>query len=199
MLQGFLPRLQLCRSSCSTCLSRTSRIPVPLPRVRYCIFVGRRGRLGEEADVPRGRTLTLFPSATEGRHGRPRRPRRVRRRQHCLLPLLADARPADAPVNTTDNPILGARRPSFRRSARTTSVGSILTLTIWGSSFILLVGLFATLIAMALGAVDRVVAGYYGQLTETRADAVHGLVPRDTVPSARDRPRIDCSEHPRRS
>jgi peptide/nickel transport system permease protein len=58
--------------------------------------------------------------------------------------------------------------PSLEFPLGTDDLGrSILTLTIWGTRPSLIVGLFATLIAMALGAVIGLIAGYYGQLTET--------------------------------
>ena len=44
---------------------------------------------------------------------------------------------------------------------------SVLALTIWGSRVSLAVGLLATLIAMGIGALVGIVAGYFGRWPET--------------------------------
>ena len=82
-----------------------------------------------------------------------------------FAPVLADPEGLNPTCPCTGVPF---SPPSREFPLGTDDLGrSILTLTIWGSRPSLIVGLFATLIAMALGAVIGLIAGYYGQLTET--------------------------------
>jgi peptide/nickel transport system permease protein len=82
-----------------------------------------------------------------------------------FAPVLADPEGLNPTCPCTGVPF---SPPSREFPLGTDDLGrSILTLTIWGTRPSLIVGLFATLIAMALGAVIGLIAGYYGQLTET--------------------------------
>ncbi|MEX2421472.1 MAG: ABC transporter permease, partial [Actinomycetota bacterium] len=82
-----------------------------------------------------------------------------------FAPLLADEQGLEAtcPCN---GPALIA--PSLDFPFGTDNYGrSILTLTIWGSRISLLVGLAATLIAMVIGSLVGIVAGFFGRWPET--------------------------------
>jgi peptide/nickel transport system permease protein len=82
-----------------------------------------------------------------------------------FAPLLADPQGLNPTCPCTGDPF---SPPSTRFPLGTDDLGrSILTLTIWGARPSLIVGLFATLIAMALGAAIGLVAGYYGRAMET--------------------------------
>jgi peptide/nickel transport system permease protein len=79
-------------------------------------------------------------------------------------PLLADE-DGLSPVHATGG-ILDP--PSAEYPFGTDDLGrSVLTLTIWGSRISLLVGFFATLISIVIGAVIGIAAGYYGGWRET--------------------------------
>jgi peptide/nickel transport system permease protein len=82
-----------------------------------------------------------------------------------FAPVLADPEGLNPTCPCTGDPF---SPPSAQFPFGTDDLGrSILTLTIWGARPSLIVGLFATLIAMALGAAIGLVAGYYGRTTET--------------------------------
>lgn len=82
-----------------------------------------------------------------------------------LAPVLADPEGLNPTCPCTGEPF---SPPSADFPFGTDDLGrSILTLTIWGARPSLIVGLFATLIAMALGAAIGLIAGYYGRTTET--------------------------------
>jgi peptide/nickel transport system permease protein len=82
-----------------------------------------------------------------------------------FAPMLADPEGLNPTCPCTGAPF---SPPSREFPFGTDDLGrSVLTLTIWGTRPSLIVGLFATLIAMALGAVIGLIAGYYGRLTET--------------------------------
>ena len=66
---------------------------------------------------------------------------------------------------------------------------SVFTQLVWGSRISLLVGLAATVLAIVLGTIVGITAGFYGQLGRRRADAGDRVVPGDPVPAARDRAR----------
>ena len=73
---------------------------------------------------------------------------------------------------------------------------------VWGARISLLVGLAATVIAIVIGSLVGIVAGFFGGWLERRADAAHRVVPRDPVPAARDRARggaraVGLEHHPR--
>ena len=82
-----------------------------------------------------------------------------------FAPVLADPEGLNPTCPCTGVPF---SPPSREFPLGTDDLGrSVLTLTIWGTRPSLIVGLFATIIAMALGAVIGLIAGYYGRLTET--------------------------------
>lgn len=82
-----------------------------------------------------------------------------------LAPLIADREALDPTCPCTGDPL---QRPSLEFPFGTDDLGrSVFALTIWGSRISLLVGLFATLISILIGAMVGIVAGYYGRWTET--------------------------------
>jgi peptide/nickel transport system permease protein len=79
-------------------------------------------------------------------------------------PLLADSRDL-SPVTATGGVL---EPPSVTYPFGTDDLGrSVLALTIWGSRVSLMVGFFATLLSMIIGAVIGIAAGYYGGWRET--------------------------------
>ena len=81
-----------------------------------------------------------------------------------FAPLLADASGLDA-TQATGQPLEG---PSLKYPLGTDDLGrSVLTLTIWGSRVSLLIGFFATLLSIVIGAVLGIAAGYYGGWKES--------------------------------
>lgn len=82
-----------------------------------------------------------------------------------FAPLLADKAGLDPTCPCTGIPYSA---PSGEFWFGTDNLGrSVLTLTIWGSRISLMVGFFATLISMLIGAVIGIAAGYFGRSTET--------------------------------
>jgi peptide/nickel transport system permease protein len=81
-----------------------------------------------------------------------------------FAPVLADEQGLN-PVFAT-GPVLSP--PSAEYPLGTDDLGrSVLTLTIWGSRISLLVGLFATLLSVLIGATVGIAAGYYGGWKES--------------------------------
>ena len=81
-----------------------------------------------------------------------------------FAPLLADKAGLD--VTQVNGPILAP--PSWQYPLGTDDTGrSVLTLVIWGSRISLLVGLFAAVVSMSVGALIGIVAGYRGGATES--------------------------------
>jgi peptide/nickel transport system permease protein len=79
-------------------------------------------------------------------------------------PLLADSRGL-SPVGATGAVL---ESPTLEFPMGTDDLGrSVLTLTIWGSRTSLMVGFFATLLSMVIGAVIGIAAGYYGGWRES--------------------------------
>ena len=100
-------------------------------------------------------------------------------------PLLADEAGLKA-INSTGNPTWAS--PSEFGPLGTDGLGrDVMTQFIWGSRISLLVGLAATILAMVIGSVVGITAGFFGGRGERRADARDRVVPRDPVPAARDR------------
>jgi peptide/nickel transport system permease protein len=82
-----------------------------------------------------------------------------------FAPLLADKEGLKATCPCNGPPV---SPPSWDYPFGTDNFGrSVLTLTIWGSRISLLVGLAATAIAIGLGAIIGIIAGYYGRWPET--------------------------------
>ena len=94
---------------------------------------------------------------------------------------------------STPPPTRRGRSPSEFRPLGTDNLGrSVWTQFVWGARISLLVGLAATSLAIVIGSVVGIVAGFYGGRIERRPDAAHRVVPRDPVPPARDRARGDA-------
>lgn len=82
-----------------------------------------------------------------------------------FAPLIADKAGLDPTCPCTGEPL---QPPSLRFPFGTDNFGrSVLTLTVWGSRPSLIVGFFATVISVAIGAVIGIVAGYFGGKPET--------------------------------
>jgi peptide/nickel transport system permease protein len=82
-----------------------------------------------------------------------------------LAPLLADREALKVTCECNGTPL---SPPSLDFPFGTDNYGrSVLALTIWGSRISLLVGLLATSVAMLIGAVIGLVAGYFGRWSET--------------------------------
>jgi peptide/nickel transport system permease protein len=82
-----------------------------------------------------------------------------------FAPLIANKAGLDPTCPCTGEPL---QPPSLRFPFGTDNFGrSVLTLTVWGSRPSLIVGFFATLISVAIGAVIGIVAGYFGGKPET--------------------------------
>lgn len=81
-----------------------------------------------------------------------------------LAPLLADPESLEATCLCNGRPF---SPPSWDFPFGTDNLGrSVLALTIWGSRISLMVGLFATLISMVIGAVVGIAAGFFGRWPE---------------------------------
>jgi peptide/nickel transport system permease protein len=82
-----------------------------------------------------------------------------------FAPLLADREALKVTCECNGTPLSS---PSIDFPFGTDNYGrSVLALTIWGSRISLLVGLLATSVAMLIGAVIGLVAGYFGRWSET--------------------------------
>ncbi len=82
-----------------------------------------------------------------------------------FAPLITSRTGLDPTCPCTGEPL---QPPSLKFPFGTDNLGrSVFTLTVWGSRISLLVGLFATLIAMGVGSIIGIVAGYYGRWPET--------------------------------
>lgn len=82
-----------------------------------------------------------------------------------FAPLIANKAGLDPTCPCTGEPL---QPPSLRFPFGTDNFGrSVLTLTVWGSRPSLIVGFFATVISVAIGAVIGIVAGYFGGKPET--------------------------------
>jgi peptide/nickel transport system permease protein len=82
-----------------------------------------------------------------------------------LAPLIANREALNPTCPCTGAPL---QAPSVEFPFGTDDLGrSVFALTLWGSRVSLLVGFFATLISILIGAVVGIVAGYYGRWTET--------------------------------
>jgi peptide/nickel transport system permease protein len=82
-----------------------------------------------------------------------------------FAPLIANKAGLDPTCPCTGEPL---QPPSLQFPFGTDNFGrSVLTLTVWGSRPSLIVGFFATLISVAIGAVIGIVAGYFGGKPET--------------------------------
>jgi peptide/nickel transport system permease protein len=82
-----------------------------------------------------------------------------------FAPLIASRDGLDPTCTCTGVPL---QPPSLQFPFGTDNFGrSVLTLTVWGSRPSLIVGLFATLISVSIGAVVGIVAGYFGGKSET--------------------------------
>ncbi len=82
-----------------------------------------------------------------------------------FAPLIAAREGLDPTCACTGEPL---QPPSLEFPFGTDNLGrSVFTLTVWGSRPSLIVGLFATLISVAIGAVIGIVAGYFGGKSET--------------------------------
>jgi peptide/nickel transport system permease protein len=81
-----------------------------------------------------------------------------------FAPLIASKDGLDPTCTCTGAPL---QPPSLEFPFGTDNFGrSVFTLTVWGSRPSLIVGLFATLISVAIGAVIGIVAGYFGGKSE---------------------------------
>jgi peptide/nickel transport system permease protein len=82
-----------------------------------------------------------------------------------FAPLIANKAGLDPTCPCTGEPL---QPPSLQFPFGTDNFGrSVLTLTVWGSRPSLIVGFFATIISVAIGAVIGIVAGYFGGKPET--------------------------------
>jgi peptide/nickel transport system permease protein len=82
-----------------------------------------------------------------------------------FAPLIADREALDPTCPCTGDPL---QPPSLEFPFGTDDLGrSVFALTVWGSRISLMVGLFATLISIVIGAMVGIVAGYYGRWPET--------------------------------
>lgn len=82
-----------------------------------------------------------------------------------FAPLITSRTGLDPTCPCTGEPL---QPPSLKFPLGTDNLGrSVFTLTVWGSRISLMVGLFATLIAMGVGSIIGIVAGYYGRWPET--------------------------------
>jgi peptide/nickel transport system permease protein len=82
-----------------------------------------------------------------------------------LAPVIATEEALDPTCPCTGEAL---QPPSLDFPFGTDDLGrSVFALTVWGSRISLLVGLFATLISIVIGAVVGIVAGYYGRWTES--------------------------------
>ena len=82
-----------------------------------------------------------------------------------FAPLIANKAGLDPTCTCTGQPL---QPPSLQFPFGTDNFGrSVFTLTVWGSRPSLIVGLFATLISVAIGALIGIVAGYFGGKPET--------------------------------
>jgi peptide/nickel transport system permease protein len=82
-----------------------------------------------------------------------------------FAPLIANKAGLDPTCPCTGEPL---QPPSLQFPFGTDNFGrSVFTLTVWGSRPSLIVGFFATLISVAIGAVIGIVAGYFGGKPET--------------------------------
>ncbi|MGA9162167.1 MAG: ABC transporter permease [Actinomycetota bacterium] len=82
-----------------------------------------------------------------------------------FAPLIANKAGLDPTCPCTGEPL---QPPSLHFPFGTDNFGrSVFTLTVWGSRPSLIVGLFATLISVAIGALIGIVAGYFGGKPET--------------------------------
>jgi peptide/nickel transport system permease protein len=82
-----------------------------------------------------------------------------------FAPLIANKAGLDPTCPCTGEPL---QPPSLQFPFGTDNFGrSVFTLTVWGSRPSLIVGFFATIISVAIGAVIGIVAGYFGGKPET--------------------------------
>jgi peptide/nickel transport system permease protein len=82
-----------------------------------------------------------------------------------FAPLIADREALDPTCPCTGEPL---QPPSLGFPFGTDDLGrSVFALTVWGSRISLMVGLFATMISIVIGATVGIVAGYYGRWPET--------------------------------
>ena len=134
--------------------------------------------------------LARVPDQPPG-HGGPDHPRVLRARSPCSRRSSRRAAGSTSPTRRTTR---RSRRPSWHFPFGTDEIGrSVWTLFVWGSRISLFVGLAATIIAVALGAVVGIVAGLRGRPHRGDPDADHRVLPRDPVPPARDRARVGAA------